>query len=100
VSKTIKELLIISDSSPGQNRNHVVVRFLVMLAANGRFKKIFEYFPVRGPCDRDFGLTKKKSYTNVRFEHPVVEISIRKLHYLYFHTHNNNNQFIDIIGCL
>jgi hypothetical protein len=56
VSETVKELYIISDSCPGQN----IVIFLATLAANGRFNKIFQYFPIRGnsflPCDRDFGL--------------------------------------------
>jgi hypothetical protein len=59
VSESVKELHIFSDSCPGQNRNHTVVRFRATLAANGRFNKIFQYFPVRRPCDRDFGLTEK-----------------------------------------
>jgi hypothetical protein len=29
-----------------------------MLAVNGKFNKIFQHFPVREPCDRDFGFIK------------------------------------------
>lgn len=45
------------DSCPSQTRDHAVVRFLVTLAADGGFNKIFQSFPVRGhsflPCDTD-----------------------------------------------
>jgi hypothetical protein len=57
--KMSKNCIFLSDSCPDQNRNHTVVIFLATLAANGRFNKIFQYFPVRGPCDRDFELIKK-----------------------------------------
>jgi hypothetical protein len=55
-SETVKELRIISDSCPGQNKN-TVVRLLEMFAANGSSTAIFQHFPPRGPCDRNFGLT-------------------------------------------
>jgi hypothetical protein len=48
ISETVEELHVFSDSSPGQNRNHVPVRFVIMLAANQLFNRIFQYFPVRG----------------------------------------------------
>jgi hypothetical protein len=55
--------IFLSDSCPSQNINHTVLRFLAKLAANGRFNKILQYFPVRGnsflPCDRDLELLKK-----------------------------------------
>lgn len=59
----IQELHIFSDGCPGQNRNNTVVRYLLALAASKRFRKIHQYFPVRGhsflPCDRDFGSLKR-----------------------------------------
>jgi hypothetical protein len=58
VAETVEELHIISDICPGQRRNHTVVIFLATLAANGRFNKIFQYFPVRLPCDRNSGLIR------------------------------------------
>jgi hypothetical protein len=60
ISETVKETAyFFFDSCPGQKRNHTVVRFLAVLVANGRFNKNFQYFPVRGPCDRDFELIEK-----------------------------------------
>ena len=67
----VKELHIFSDGCPGQNRNNTVVRFLLALQENGRFSKIYHYFPIRGhsflPCDRDFGTLKRlvKKYDRV-----------------------------------
>jgi hypothetical protein len=37
-SETVKELHIIYNSYLGSKRNHIVFRFLVMLAANGESK--------------------------------------------------------------
>lgn len=52
-----------SDSCPGQNRNHTLVRFLMSLTIIQRFRVVNVYFPVRGhsflPCDRDFGVIKR-----------------------------------------
>lgn len=60
----IKEVHIFSDGCPGQNRNNTVVRYLLALAGLGKFRNIFQYFPVRGhsflPCDRVFGVIKRK----------------------------------------
>lgn len=64
IPQNCKELHIFSDNCPGQNKNNTVVRFLMTLVATGRFEKIFQYFPVCGhsflPCDRDFGVIKRK----------------------------------------
>lgn len=64
VPENVTELHIFSDGCTGQNRNHTVVRFLLSLAALKRFDKIYHYFPIRGhsflPCDRDFGVVKRK----------------------------------------
>lgn len=53
-----------SDACGGQNRNHTLVAFFLALVAIGRFKKIYQYFPVRGhsflQCDRNFGVAKRK----------------------------------------
>jgi hypothetical protein len=48
VHNTTKELYIVSDGCPGQNRNHTVVRFLATLTTNERFNKIFQYICVGG----------------------------------------------------
>jgi hypothetical protein len=81
-SETVKELYN-SDSCPGQNRNHVAARFLATLVANGQLNKIFQYFPVKGPCDRDSGLTEKVLHeidmVNTPEEyHKLIEQSSRK----------------------
>lgn len=63
VPKEVEILHIFSDACAGQNRNHTLIRFLLTLTMNKRFKEIHEYFPVRGhsfmPCDRTFGLIKR-----------------------------------------
>lgn len=59
----IQELFLFSDNCPGQNKNHTVIRFLMALTDNKRFRKINHYFPVRGhsflPNDQDFGVAKR-----------------------------------------
>lgn len=59
----IKELHIFSDGCGGQNRNHTVTRLLMALTMTGRFRVIYQYFPVRGhsflPCDRNFATIKR-----------------------------------------
>lgn len=64
ISEDIKELHIFSDGCAGQNKNNTVVRFLLTLTTLKKFNVITHYFPQRGhsflPCDRDFGLVKKK----------------------------------------
>lgn len=63
MNPAIKELHVFSDACGGQNRNHTLIRFLLMLVSSGRFDKIFQYFPVRGhsflQCDRNFGTAKR-----------------------------------------
>jgi hypothetical protein len=58
VSETVKELFLFRRLS-WPNRNNAIVRILVTLAANGRFNKIFQYFPIRGPYTMGFGLLEK-----------------------------------------
>ncbi|KAG8294673.1 pre-mRNA-processing factor 17 [Homalodisca vitripennis] len=56
------ELRLFSDNCSGQNKNHALNRFLLLLTDTGRFSKITMYFPVRGhflPCDRDFATIKR-----------------------------------------
>lgn len=64
VPSEVDELYIFSDGCSGQNKNNTMVRFLLALVQTKRFKKIYHYFPIRGhsflPCDRDFGLAKRK----------------------------------------
>lgn len=64
MSPEIKELHVFSDAAGGQNRNNTLVRFFMGLIATGRFRKIHQYFPIRGhsflQCDRNFGTAKRK----------------------------------------
>ncbi|KAJ4433882.1 hypothetical protein ANN_16195 [Periplaneta americana] len=61
--------------APEQNRYHTVARFLVTLAATGRFCKIVQYYPVHGhsflPCDRDFDVIKRKLRREDRVYLPI-----------------------------
>lgn len=64
VSIEVTDLYLYSDGCPGQNRNHTMIRMCLALVDNGKFQKIVHRFPVRGhsflPCDRDFGVFKRK----------------------------------------
>lgn len=64
IPEGVTELHLFCDGCGGQNRNNTFLRFLLALTASGRFARIESYFPVRGhsflPCDRDFGLIKKR----------------------------------------
>lgn len=66
----VRHLHVFSDGAPGQNKNNVVVRFFLALIETGRFDSIHHYFPTRGhsylPCDRDFGVIKRKIKTTDR----------------------------------
>lgn len=52
-----------SDNCGGQNKNHCFSKLFLALTDSKRFKKINQYFPVRGhsflPCDRDFSIIKR-----------------------------------------
>ncbi|CAG9763718.1 unnamed protein product [Ceutorhynchus assimilis] len=64
VSKTVTTLYIFTDNCAGQNKNAVMVHFLLALVSNGRFRKIVHHLPEPGhsflPCDRNFGQIEKK----------------------------------------
>lgn len=64
VNQTVRHLHIFSDGYGGQNTNHTVFRFLLMLIATGRFDTNKHYFPCRGhsylPSDREFSVVKRK----------------------------------------
>lgn len=63
VASGTKHLVLFSDGTSGQNKNHSMVRFLMNLCDRGIFETVRHYFPVRGhsflPCDRDFGCIKR-----------------------------------------
>src|SRR5277367_4009338 len=63
VPPAVKELNLYSDSCPGQNRNHTMIRFLMSLVESGRFNVIRYFLPQRGhsflPSDRDFSAAKR-----------------------------------------
>ncbi|XP_050314378.1 uncharacterized protein LOC126748889 [Anthonomus grandis grandis] len=64
VPASVKELHLYSDGSGGQNKNNVMTRFCLAVTDSGMFEKVVHKFPIRGhsflPCDRDFGLVKRK----------------------------------------
>lgn len=63
VSEEITELHLFCDGCPGQNKNNVIIKFLLSLSASRKFQ-VFLYFPQRGhsynDCDRDFATVKRK----------------------------------------
>lgn len=80
--ETVTELRLFSDNCPGQNKNHCVVRFCMALVDTGRFKKVQQFFPIRGhsflPCDRDFGVIKRslKKHDRIYNLHKYTEVII------------------------
>lgn len=60
----ITKLYLYSDSCLEQNKNHTFARFLLALTDRKSFKKIINFFPVKGhsylTCDRDFSIIKRK----------------------------------------
>lgn len=62
-----EELNLFCDNCAGQNKNHSMIRFMMALVETKVFKKINLYFPIRGhsflPCDRGFGIIKRKLKT-------------------------------------
>lgn len=76
----VTKLYLFADSCPGQNRNHTLLRFCAGLTASGRFHKIDYKFPERGhsylPCDRDFGVFKKKIKKSDRIYIPKDYVKI------------------------
>ena len=70
VAASVDTLYIFSDNCSSQNKSIFMTKFLSLLVATGRFKKIIHRFPEPGhsflPCDRDFAqiekLKRKKEY--------------------------------------
>lgn len=63
IGKEVERLYIFCDNCAGQNKNNAIIRFLMGLVENKRFKEVQILYPMRGhsfmPCDRDFGLIKR-----------------------------------------
>lgn len=82
ISENIQELRLFSDNCPGQNKNHTMVRMCAALVESNRFKKVEQFFPIRGhsflPNDRDFGVIKRrlKRFDRVFSVHEYTEIII------------------------
>lgn len=76
------EVHIFSDNCSGQNKNHALSKFLLSLTDTERFKKVEQFFPVRGhsflPCDRDFAIIKRalKRHDRIYSIHELTEIII------------------------
>ncbi|XP_069687193.1 uncharacterized protein [Periplaneta americana] len=90
VPSSVKEFYLFSDNCGGQNKNHTVIRLLLALTQMGRFNKIIHYFPRRGhsflPCDRDFGVVKRKLRKTDRVYVPEQYNTL-------IHQENTNNRF-------
>lgn len=80
VPETAKTLLLFSDSCPGQNKNHTLIRFCLGLVESGRFENIIQRFPIRGhsflDCDRTFGLFKRSIKKADRIYHPMEYVEL------------------------
>lgn len=78
-----KELRLFCDNCPGQNKNHPLIKMCMALAETKRFDKVLQYYPFRGhsflPCDRDFGVIKRKlkKFDRIFLLHQYTEIIIR-----------------------
>jgi len=76
------ELHFYCDNFTGQNKNQALARFCMFLTDSKKFKKVVQYFPVRGhsflPCDRDFGVISKalKSHDRIFTVHELTQIII------------------------
>ncbi|KAI4455560.1 dna-directed rna polymerases i ii and iii subunit rpabc2 [Holotrichia oblita] len=71
---TTRNLMLFSDSCPGQNKNYIMLHFLYILVyCLKMFDSITYYFPMRGhsylPNDQDFALIEKKKRT-----HGIIEV--------------------------
>lgn len=64
VDDGVEILFLFADNCGGQNKNHTLLRFVMALVELNWFDEVTINFPIRGhsymPCDRDFGLIKRK----------------------------------------
>lgn len=71
IKKEVTTLILFADNCGGQNKNHTLLRFAMALVELKFFEDVKIYFPIRGhsymPCDRDFGLIKRKIKKEERF---------------------------------
>lgn len=83
VAPQYDELHLYSDNCSGQNKNHALSKFLLFLTDTKQFKKVEQFFPVRGhsflPCDRDFAIIKRalKDHDRIYSIHEITEIVIK-----------------------
>lgn len=77
------ELNIYADNCGGQNKNHCFSKLFQALTDLKRFKKINQFFPIRGhsflPCDRDFSIIKRelKKHDRIYSVREITEIIIK-----------------------
>lgn len=78
-----EELNLYADNCGGQNKNHCLSKLLLAFTDLKRFKKINQFFPIRGhsflPCDRDFSIIKRelKKHDRIYSVHEITEIIIK-----------------------
>lgn len=77
------ELNVYADNCGGQNKNHCFSKMFLALTDLKRFKKINQFFPIRGhsflPCDRDFSIIKRelRKHDRIYSVHEITEIIIK-----------------------
>nr|CAH7748233.1 unnamed protein product [Callosobruchus chinensis] len=82
IGPNVRELRLLSDNCPGQNKNHSLIRMCLALTDTGRFHKIEHFFPIRGhsflPCDRNFAVIKRnlRRFDRIYDMHNMTEIII------------------------
>lgn len=82
VPSDIEEVHVYSDNCSGQNKNHSLNRLFLALTDTKKFKKIEQFYPVRGhsflPCDRDFSIIKRslRKHDRLYSVHQLTEIII------------------------
>jgi hypothetical protein len=82
INNNVKKIILMSDSCGGQNKNYIVMKFLILISM--LFKvKIMHLFPVRGHsyciCDRNFAYFSKLIKTFEQIESPEEYINLLKL---------------------
>lgn len=101
----IEILYLFSDNCVAQNKNHALTQLLYYLIDNGSFTKIVHMFPEPGhsfmPCDRTFGMIKKRLRKTERVFLPteyaiIVQNTCKK----YSVVHMDRSMIFDFVGTL
>ncbi|CAH2007421.1 unnamed protein product [Acanthoscelides obtectus] len=73
LNTNVKILYLLSDNCCTQNKNNILVMFLVAMCQEGKFDTIIHRFPEVGhsflPCDRYFGIIEKRGNVFIGFSY-------------------------------